>query len=123
MLPLCFATYKMHFPSFWPQNDIYLVDSLPNPLSDDKILDLSKMEAFADNNVNVTHMLQFYSDRSENIVGKGENTGYQHFLLFPQYFIKLLFKELENTGCLVNVVEPQENVLIDDWSNSSIVNQ
>ena len=22
----------------------------------------------------------------ENIVGKGENAGYQHFLLFPQYF-------------------------------------
>ena len=21
----------------------------------------------------------------ENIVGKGENAGYQHFLLFPQY--------------------------------------
>ena len=24
----------------------------------------------------------------ENIVGKGENAGYQHFLLFPQYFQK-----------------------------------
>ena len=23
----------------------------------------------------------------ENIVGKGENTGYQHFLLFPQCFL------------------------------------
>ena len=25
-------------------------------------------------------------DREENIVGKGENAGYQHFLLFPQCF-------------------------------------
>ena len=25
-------------------------------------------------------------DRVENIVGKGENAGYQHFLLFPQCF-------------------------------------
>ena len=25
-------------------------------------------------------------DRLENIVGKGENAGYQHFLLFPQCF-------------------------------------
>ena len=25
-------------------------------------------------------------DRVENIVEKGENAGYQHFLLFPQYF-------------------------------------
>ena len=26
--------------------------------------------------------------RVENIVGKGENAGYQHFLLFPQCFQK-----------------------------------
>ena len=25
------------------------------------------------------------SDRTGNIVGKGENTSYQHFFLFPQY--------------------------------------
>ena len=25
-------------------------------------------------------------DRVENTVGKGENAGYQHFLLFPQCF-------------------------------------
>ena len=28
----------------------------------------------------------FVSEYVENIVGKGENAGYQHFLLFPQYF-------------------------------------
>ena len=28
----------------------------------------------------------------ENIVGKGENAGYQHFLLFPQYFQKLIVR-------------------------------
>ena len=27
-------------------------------------------------------------DRAENIVEKGENAGYQHFLLFPQCFHK-----------------------------------
>ena len=27
----------------------------------------------------------------ENIVGKGENAGYQHFLLFPQCFQKASF--------------------------------
>ena len=31
----------------------------------------------------------FVFDRVENNVGKGENAGYQHFLLFPQYFKKL----------------------------------
>ena len=28
------------------------------------------------------------SDSVENNVGKGENAGYQHFLLFPQCFLK-----------------------------------
>ena len=28
----------------------------------------------------------FVFDRVENIVGKGENAGYQHFLLFPTMF-------------------------------------
>ena len=27
-------------------------------------------------------------DRVENTVGKGENAGYQHFLIFPQCFPK-----------------------------------
>ena len=27
----------------------------------------------------------------QNIVGKGENAGYQHFLLFPQCFQKATF--------------------------------
>ena len=30
-------------------------------------------------------------DRVENIVEKGENAGYQHFLLFPQGFQKVCF--------------------------------
>ena len=30
-------------------------------------------------------------DRVENIVGKGENAGYQHFLLFLQCFQKASF--------------------------------
>ena len=28
-------------------------------------------------------------DKVGNIVGKGENADYQHFLLFPLYFLKL----------------------------------
>ena len=33
-------------------------------------------------------------DREENIVGMGENAGYQHFLLFPQCFQKISFSGL-----------------------------
>ena len=32
-------------------------------------------------------------DRVENIVGKGEKAGYQHFLLFPQCFEKASFPD------------------------------
>ena len=30
-------------------------------------------------------MMIFLFDRLENAVGKGENAGYQHFLLFPRF--------------------------------------
>ena len=60
------------------------LNSLPN----DKSLDWSKSEAFADDKINVTEKLKLILERVENIVGKGENAGYQHFLLFPQCFPK-----------------------------------
>ena len=46
----------------------------------------SKLKAFPDDNSNVAQMMQFFFDWEENIVGKGENAGNQHFLLFPQCF-------------------------------------
>ena len=56
-----------------------------------KILDKSKLKAFADDNLNVNQRLKFALGRVENLVGKGENAGYQHFLLFPQCFQKAAF--------------------------------
>ena len=46
------------------------------------------MKAFADDNLNLNEKLKFALGRVENIVGKGENAGNQHFLLFPQCFQK-----------------------------------
>ena len=40
------------------------------------------MKPFADDKINVTQKLKFVLGRVENIVGKGENAGNQHFLLF-----------------------------------------
>ena len=57
-----------------------------NPLPDNKILDWSKLKAFADDKLNVTQNIKVVFHRIENIVGKEENAGYQHFLLFPQCF-------------------------------------
>ena len=59
-----------------------------NPSPNDNILDWSKLKALADDKLNVTHKLKFVSERIENILGKGENAGYQHFLLFPKCFQK-----------------------------------
>ena len=61
-----------------------MFNSLPN----DKILELSKLKAFADGTINVNEKLKFGLGKEENIVEKGENAGYRHFLLFPQCFQK-----------------------------------
>ena len=58
--------------------------TLPN----DKILDVTKLKAFADDKINVVQIMIPVLKRVENIVGKGENAGYQHFHLFPQCFQK-----------------------------------
>ena len=39
-------------------------------------------------NLNVAQNLNFALKRVENTVGKGENAGNQHFLLYPQCFQK-----------------------------------
>ena len=76
------------------RKSVFLVNSLPN----DKILDWSKMNAFADNKINVSEKLKFESDWVDNNVGKGENAGYQHFLLFPQCFQEASFQRLLKDG-------------------------
>ena len=57
-----------------------------NPLPNDKILDLSKLKGLADDKIILVKMMIYVFDRAENILRKGEKAGYQHFLLFPQYF-------------------------------------
>ena len=47
-----------------------------------------QLKAFSDNKLNVTENMKFVSERIENFKGKGENAGYQHFLLFPKCFQK-----------------------------------
>ena len=46
-----------------------------NPLPNDKILDWSKLKAFADKKITVTQKLKFVLGRVKNIVEKGENAG------------------------------------------------
>ena len=76
----------------------YHTGSSFNPLPNDKFLNWSKLKAFADYKINVNQKLKFDLGRIENIVGKGENAGYQHFLLFQQSFQKAFFSESLNVG-------------------------
>ena len=56
------------------------------------------MKAFADNKIKVLKMMIFFFDRVENIVGKGENAGYRHVLLFPQCFQRAFYPESLKVG-------------------------
>ena len=69
-----------------------------NCLPNVKISGQSNLKAFADDKINVSEKLKFVSRRVENIVRKGENAGYQHFLLFN------VFKGLLLTGSFCQIV-------------------
>ena len=64
-----------------------LFNSLPN----NEFPDWSKLKVIAHDKVNFTEKLKFVLGRIEDIVGKGENAGYQHFLLFLQCFQRASF--------------------------------
>ena len=69
------------------------------------ILETSILNKFADIKINVTEKLKYRFGRIENIVGKGENAGCQHFLLFPQCFQKasffFFFQVIKSRDCVV----------------------
>ena len=75
---------------------------LLNSLPSDKFSDRSKLKAFADDNIKVTEKMKFVSEMVENLVGKGENAGQQHFLLSPHFFSKgFIFKVVKSRHCVV----------------------
>ena len=54
------------------QHEFKVIKSLPN----DKILNWSKLKAFAEDKINVKEKSKLVLARVENIMGKGENAGY-----------------------------------------------
>ena len=83
------VTNIFHFlpfsPCFHLSFSFHVLNSSPN----DKILDATKLKAFADDRIKFeAQMMISVFHRVENIVRKGENDGYQHFLLFSQCFKK-----------------------------------
>ena len=76
---------------------IYNISQI-DPLRNDKILDVTKLKALADDKLNVTKMTISLCGRVENALVKGENASYQHFLLFPKCFSKLSSLRLSKVG-------------------------
>ena len=75
-----------------------------NSLQDAKILDWSKLETFAEDRINVNEKLEVGLEMVENIAGKGENAGYQHFSPLPIMFSKgLLLKVIKGRDCVVKI--------------------
>ena len=62
-------------------------NSTNNSLPNDKILDMSKLKAFADDKINATQKFIFVLRRVENIVGKGENANFSFSLFFFLFLI------------------------------------
>ena len=56
------------------------------------------MKALADDKIDVTQKLKFVLGQVENNLGKGENAGFQHFLLFPKCFQKPFSSGLLKVG-------------------------
>ena len=59
-----------------------------NPLTDDKILDSSKLKELAVDNFKFDEYGRKFPKWVENTVGKGEIAHNEQFLLFPQCFLK-----------------------------------
>ena len=56
---------------------------------------------FADDKTDMTERMKLMFGRVENIVGKGEKSGYQHFLLFLQGFQKASYTGgVKSRGCV-----------------------
>ena len=77
---------------------VYLAFTILNSVPNGKILEWFRLKAFADYKIKVLEIMTFVFDRIENNVGKGENGGYQHFLLFPQCFQKAFYSRSLKIG-------------------------
>ena len=62
-----------------------------NSVPNDKILYWTKLKVFAGAKMNAIEKLKCVLGWVENILGKGENAGFQYFLFLPQLFLNASF--------------------------------
>ena len=94
LFPQCFQ--KANFPG---ASKGVIVWEWFNSLPNDKILDWSKLKAFADDKLKVATIMIFVLDSVENIVGKGENAAFSPFLtMFSNGFF---LRVVKSKDCVV----------------------
>ena len=71
-----------------------------NPFQQDKILDHTKLKAFADDKLNVTKRIIPVLDRVENLVGKGEIACTSNFSFSKNVFKRLLSQTRQRCHCV-----------------------
>ena len=91
-----------------------LIKSVPS----DKFLFFSKLKAFGDEKINVTEKLKFVFVRVEIIVGKGENAGNQHFLVFHR-FSKPSFSGLLKVGIVCGTLNVPRKTVCSHFPHSA----
>ena len=73
-----------------------------NPFPHDKILDQTKLKAFADDKLNVTKMIISVFDRVENIAGKGEIACISNFSFSHNVLKRLLSQRRQKVSLCGN---------------------
>ena len=81
---------------------VKLVPTLVNPFPQNKILDQTKLRAFADDKLNVMKLILSVFDRVENIVAKGEIACTSNFSLSHNVFKRLLSQRRQKVSLCGN---------------------
>ena len=68
------------------------------------------MKALADDKIVATQKLKFVLRQAENILGKGENAGNQHFLLLHKVFSKATFFRVVKVGIAWRIVKTNQAI-------------
>ena len=96
-------------------------------------MDVTKLKAFANYSLSIAKMMISLFDTMENTVRKGENAGYQHFLLYIQCFPEpsslgsftlyhtiLTFNDPQQRGLLKTLWEKEKMLVTSIFSFSNI---
>ena len=116
---LTYSPFPTMFARGWPvrvliSKDYVVMSWRFNSLWHCKILDWSKLRAYADDKINVTEKLKFVLGRVENIVGKGENAVY----CFPHsVFKRLSFKSVNLSWNVLPFTKQQKFYDGPNWNH------